>query len=90
MQLVTFKLQQDIIKKIDTILKPKKYNNRTEFIREAIRDKLNKIEDQYYEARLRKYLGAGRKKGQPQTTDAEMRNIREEVSKELIKKWGLE
>ena len=44
METVTFKLQEEIVNKIDKLLKPLNFNNRTEFIREAIRAKLNEAE----------------------------------------------
>ena len=39
METITFKLQENILKKMDGILRPLNFNTRTEFIREAIRDK---------------------------------------------------
>jgi len=44
METITFKLQEDILNKIDQLLKPLHFNNRTEFIREALREKINKID----------------------------------------------
>ena len=46
MEIVSFKLQEDILEKVDNLLKPLNFNNRTEFIRDAIRDKLSEIEKQ--------------------------------------------
>ena len=40
---ISFKLNKTILAEIDKLLPPLRFNNRTEFIREAIRDKLNKI-----------------------------------------------
>ena len=72
METVTFKLQERIIKKIDRLLRPLNFSNRTEFIREAVRDKLNKIEKEIIIIELMKFKGISKKK----TTKKEYEMIR--------------
>ena len=44
METVTFKIQEDILKKIDSLLKPLHFSNRTEFLRECVREKISDVE----------------------------------------------
>ena len=73
MESVTFKLQEDILKKIDNLLIPLNFNNRTEFIRDAIRDKLHKIE-------LEQLVGIIPNKA---NTVQEIRELRKKLSKKV-------
>jgi len=85
MEIVTFKLQEDVIKKIDTVLKPLHFSNRTEFIRESIREKLNSIEKDFVLQHLVAFKGATKKK----ISDKELHNIRDKVASEYAKKFGI-
>ena len=85
METVTFKLQEDVIKKIDTVLKPLHFSNRTEFIRESIREKLNSIEKDFVLQHLVAFKGATKKK----ISDKELHNIRDKVANEYAKKFGI-
>ena len=88
METVTFKLQEDIISEVDALLKPMRYNNRTEFIREAIREKLDRADKERRIANLLKLKGSLRTK----TTDTELHKIREEAVRDIIRKndWKLD
>ena len=85
METVTFKLQEDVVKKIDTILKPLHFSNRTEFIRESIREKLNSIEKDIVLRHLVSFKGAAKKK----VSDKELQKIRDKVASEYAKKFGV-
>ena len=85
METVTFKLQEDVIKKIDTVLKPLHFSNRTEFIRESIREKLNSIEKDFVLQHLIAFKGAAKKK----VSDKELHKIRDKVASEYAKKFGI-
>jgi len=85
MELVTFKLQGHILKKVDKLLKPFNFNNRTEFIREAIREKLYQIEIEHFVKDLEKYKG----KAKTKTSDEELEKIKTEISEEYLKKYKL-
>ncbi len=85
METVTFKLQEEIIKKVDRLVEPLHYSNRTEFIREAIREKINKIENDAVLRELKKFQGAAK----VHVSDARHEQIREEVAREYAKKFGV-
>ena len=85
MDTVTFKLQEDVVKKIDAVLKPLHFSNRTEFIRESIREKLNAIEKDVVLQHLVAFKGAAKKK----INDKELHKIRDKVASEYAKKFGI-
>ena len=87
METVSFKVQGEILKRIDSILKPLNFNNRTEFIREAIRTKLNQVEEEKdpFLKVLRKFQGSAKVK----VSDKRHREIREQVGREIAQKFGI-
>ena len=85
METITFKIQEDIVKKIDAILKPLHFSNRTEFIRESVREKLNAIEKDAVVQHLLAFKGAAKKK----ISDKDLHKIRDKVSSEYAKKFGI-
>ena len=85
METITFKLQEDVVKKIDAILKPLHFNNRTEFIRESVREKLNSIEKDVVLQHLVAFKGAAKKK----ISDKDLHKIRSKISGEYAKKFGI-
>ncbi|MBI4919076.1 hypothetical protein HY837_04040 [archaeon] len=86
MEIVSFKLQEVIIKQIDRVLKQFHFNNRTEFIREAIRSKLIELETDPVLKALRKFQGAAKVK----VSDERLEEIREQVFRKHAKKFGVE
>lgn len=82
---ITFKLQEDILKKIDRVLRPLNFSNRTEFIRECIREKLNILEKDIVLQQLLVFKGAAKKK----VSDRQLHFIREKVAKEYARKFGV-
>lgn len=85
MESITIKVEEGFAKEIEKAMKPY-YSTKTEFIREAIRDKIKKT-------KLNEALEEYRKKYAPrrmkQTTYEEERAIREEVGREYAKKFGI-
>jgi metal-responsive CopG/Arc/MetJ family transcriptional regulator len=80
MQVVTVKFQKNILKKIDKSIAINNFNSRTEFIREAVRDKLHELNKEDLMKEFMKYYG----KSKVKTTYEENRRTREIVSKELM------
>jgi metal-responsive CopG/Arc/MetJ family transcriptional regulator len=80
--MITLKLDDTFLKDIDTVVRKNGYQNRTEFIRNALREKLE--ETKLKEAMLQiAYLkGASKKK----TSDEELHRIREKVFDEFDKR----
>lgn len=85
MEIITFKIQEEIVKKIDGLLKPLNFNNRTEFIREALREKLRDLEKDRAINALEKFKGLSNKI----VSDKRLEEIREQVGKEYAKKFGI-
>lgn len=84
MNTVTFKLQEDIVNKIDSMLGHLNFNNRTEFIRDAIRTKLNEAEKEQVLRKLADFKG--RLKGRSKMNDKEASDL---ASTEIAKKFGI-
>lgn len=80
METVTVKFQEDVLKKIDTSINKHNFNSRTEFIREAVRDKITELNREDLIKEFLKFRGKAKKK----TTYEENRRTRELVSKELM------
>lgn len=80
MEVVSVKFQENILKEIDKCISKHNFNSRTEFIREAVRDKLSDLtKDELFE-KFMSYKGKAKKK----TTYAQDRKTREIASRELM------
>lgn len=80
METVTVRFQENILKKVDKSIEHHDFNSRTEFIREAVRDKIAELDKEELIKRFLNFRGKATKK----TTYKENRRTRNEVSKELI------
>ena len=80
MEIVTVRFQEDVLKKIDETIEKHNFNSRTEFLREAVRDKLAELSKEDLIKEFMKFRGKASKK----TTYEENRKTREIVSKELM------
>ncbi len=81
-EMITMKLEDKFLKEIDALVEKSNYHNRTEFIREALREKIDKTK--YKEAMMSIIHLKGAHKGK-KTTDAELHMIRKMAFKELTK-----
>lgn len=79
MEIITFKVDEQLSKAMEKAMKPL-YATKTEFIREAIRKHIRELEKEEAKRELYKLFGSAKTK----TSMAELRRIREEVSKELL------
>ncbi len=84
MESITIKVEDHLANEIDKAMNPD-YSTKTEFIREAIRDKLKEIRKDKAIDELKKYFG----KAKAKTTYKEERRIREKVGKDFAKKFGI-
>lgn len=84
MESITIKVEDNLADEIDKAMKPD-YSTKTEFIREAIRDKIKSIRKEKSIEELSKYFG----KAKTKTTYKEERKIRDVVGKRLAKKFGI-
>ncbi len=72
-EMITLKLEHHFLQEIDTAVKKQRYHNRTEFIRQALREKIEKEELKHSLAALEKLRGSSKRK----TTDEEYETARE-------------
>jgi Arc/MetJ-type ribon-helix-helix transcriptional regulator len=85
MEIVSLKLDEGMLKRIDKLVKENNYGTRTEFIRSSIREKMSQLEKE----ELLKQLMALKGSVKTKTTDAELRRIRVEASEEYMREHGL-
>ncbi|MBN1376866.1 ribbon-helix-helix protein, CopG family [Candidatus Woesearchaeota archaeon] len=74
-KLITLRLENNFLKNIDKVVEKKNYQNRTEFIRDALREKVEDIEEPDWLKALKKLKGASNKK----TSEEEYEEIREKA-----------
>lgn len=89
METISVRFEEDFVQDIEEVMKQNRYATKTEFIREAIRDKMNQLEKQKALLRLEQAYGAGTKKGR-KITDQDIHQAGEEAVKELAKDLGVE
>lgn len=85
MEAVCVKLDDRILKNIELSIKNNNYSTKTDFIREAIRDKLRELEKDRAMQELKKFMGAAK----VHVSAERHEQIREEVAKEYAKKFGI-
>ena len=81
-EMITVKLESGFLNEIDDIVKTNNYQNRTEFIRNALREKVDEAKMKKAMMEIARLKGKSKKK----TTDDELEKIRERVYDELYGK----
>ena len=84
METVSIKLERDFLRAIDRVMKKHRYMTKTEFIRQAIRDKLNDLEKQDLLRNVEKLFGSSKRR----TTDKQLHEAGERAVKILEKKFS--
>lgn len=84
MEAISLKLDENMLTNIDENLKKHNYSTRTEFIRTAIRDKLEGLSRDDLIKEFMKFKGKAPRK----TTDKERAKIREQALLEMAKEKG--
>ncbi|MBW2965347.1 ribbon-helix-helix domain-containing protein [Candidatus Woesearchaeota archaeon] len=79
MEIVSVKFNEEVLQEIDKKIAKHRFNSRTEFIREAVRDKISELER---EELLQRFLSL-RGKAKNRTPLDEDQKIKWEVSREL-------
>ncbi len=79
MEAVSIKLENCFLHDIEKTMKKFRYTTKTEFIREAIRDKIHDLEKEELLLRAKALYGASKRK----TTDEEIHKAGEKAFKEL-------
>jgi len=81
-EMITVKLENNFLKEIDDVVYNNGYQNRTEFIRNALREKLEEVKLKEAMIELAHLKGASKKK----TSDETLEKIREKAFDMLEKK----
>ncbi|MGV8171477.1 MAG: ribbon-helix-helix domain-containing protein [Candidatus Woesearchaeota archaeon] len=84
MDIISIKLDESLNKEMEQVMKPL-YTTKTEFIREAIRDKIKEEKHKKYTQKVWDNLGKGKGTAKNNLTD---REIRELAFEQLIKEKG--
>ena len=79
MQLITFKMKEPSLKRLDEICRTFDFASRTEFMRQAIRKMVEEYEYRIAIRNLKKLRGSAK----TITSDEELEKIKEEVAREL-------
>ena len=85
MEAISLKVEEDFLKDIEGTMKKHRYTTKTEFIREAIRDKVRQLEKEEMLLKIRKLYGSSKRK----TTDKQIHKAREKAFRELEKEYGI-
>jgi Arc/MetJ-type ribon-helix-helix transcriptional regulator len=85
METVSVKLEESFARDMERLMQKHRYATKTEFIREAIRDKLRQLELQERLALVDRMYGASKRK----TTDKQLHKAREKAGRGLERAFGL-
>ena len=81
-QMITLKLDGEFLRDIDYAVKNGSYHNRTEFIRNALREKVDEAKLKDAMMRISHLKGASKKR----VTEEEYERVREETFEKLVRK----
>ena len=87
METICIRLDKKTVKHMESIMAKNNFSTKTDFVREAIRDKVKKLDENEAMRNLNKYFGAG---AHHKTTDEEMELIKEKVAQKYLKKFNLD
>lgn len=88
-KLVNLRLDEKLLKDIDSVVKESNFSSRTDFVKAAIRKFVDDFETKQALASLKKHFGEGKRLGIKEPTQEEFEKIREEVGNRTLKKFGL-
>lgn len=85
MQAITIKMEDRLLEELDQKLEVHRYSTRTEFIRDAIREKLSELEKGEVLKNLAQLKGSSKRK----TNDALLHSARDKAFEMLEKKFSI-
>lgn len=92
MQTISLKISDSTIKRIDEAIEKHNFATRSEFIRDALREKLESLENQKFEHEIRAYLNNSSKNGGvgniPPKNTKDLEKAKNDIFVELEKKFG--
>ena len=83
MQAITIKMEDRLLEELDQKLEEYRYSTRTEFIRDAIREKLSDLEKDDILKQIAYFKGSSKRR----TTDAQLHEAREKAFEIIEKKF---
>ncbi len=83
MEVFTIKIDEGVLQEIDSKLAKHRYSTRTEFVRDAIREKLAELEKEELLRKVATVRGTSRHK----TTNEQVHQAREKLAKEWEKRF---
>ena len=89
MDAVSIKFEDDFLHNVEKAMKKHNYTTKTEFIREAVRDKLDELEKREFVLRALRLYGAGSSK-HGTITDEKIHSAREKATRELAKELNVQ
>ena len=84
MESITIKIEDNLYEEMNKAMNPY-YSTKTEFVREAIRDKIKNIKKDQVLEDLKKYFG----KAKTKTSYKQSRKVRERVGRQIAKEAGI-
>tara|TARA_Y100000310_G_scaffold190615_1_gene190613 strand:+ start:17976 stop:18251 length:276 start_codon:yes stop_codon:yes gene_type:complete len=88
MEIIPVRYEAELIHDMERVMKEHRYSTKTEFIREAVRDKIKDLEKEAALLRLHKAYGAGVKKGR-KISKKDINIAGEEAVKGIAKHLGV-
>ena len=92
MMALSLKISDNIVIRIDESMKKHNYTTRSEFIRDAIREKLESLENQKFESEIRSYLNNPSKNREVPKNHSEqvseLEKAKNDIFLELERKFG--
>jgi len=82
METISIRCEENLARDIERAMKERRYATKTEFIREAIRDKLDGMDKEKGYAWLKRIYGMGKDKGR-NITDEDIHRAGKEAMKEI-------
>ena len=89
MEIIPVRYEDGLVCDMERVMKEHRYSTKTEFIREAVRDKIKDLEKEAALLRLQQAYGAGAKKGR-KITSSDLHRAREIAAREIAKKHGVD
>jgi Arc/MetJ-type ribon-helix-helix transcriptional regulator len=83
MEVITVRFKEEVLKEMDDSIVGHNFNSRTEFIREAVRDKLRVLDRDELMGEFLQHKGKSKNK----TSDDDNKKTKELLSKELLQEF---
>jgi len=80
MESISLKLDRKLLQRMEAVMETHHYSTKTEFVREAIRDKMQKLDKGEILRRIDAIAGTSKHR----TTDEDLHRVREELAKKHL------